>query len=420
MKNKLAAEFPNGKIPGAIILGGNFLGLGIARSLGSRGVPVWVIDSDKSKSIAQFSQYTKRFIVTPEPAHEVLLREGRLHDLQGWVLFCGSDDYVEELSTYRDALSKIFHVTTPSLEVTHFALDKKRTYARAAELGIAAPWTWSGNSLMSLPQAGIPYPVILKPAVNHHFFPQTNVKALAANNAAELYAGFAQMSRYIPPSEILVQERIPGNGENQFSFCGICSGGQVTDSLVARRRRQFPIDFGNASTFVETTEQPVVESGGRKFLESIGFDGMGEVEFKYDTRDGKYKILDVNSRPWGWHTLGKAAGVDFSYLLWRQRVGLPAEPAPERRPAAWIREITDAAAILKAYNRPAEIKVLLKAIRSRRLTFATFSFFDPVPFFAEIVLLVTAGSSRQNKAKEFLRNGIAEPFPKEALVKARA
>jgi D-aspartate ligase len=420
LKNTLAAEFPNGKIPGAIVLGGNFLGLGIARSLGSRGIPVWVIDADKSKSIAQFSRYTKRFIVTTEPAHEVLLRESRLHDLQGWVLFCGGDDYVEELSTHREALSKIFHVTTPSLEVTRFALDKKRTYARAAELGVAAPWTWSGNSLLSLPEASIPYPVILKPAVNHHFFPQTNLKALAANNASELHAGFAQMSRYIPPSEILVQERIPGNGENQFSFCGICSGGKVTDSLVARRRRQFPVDFGNASTFVETTDQSVVESGGRSFLESIGFDGMGEVEFKYDTRDGEYKILDVNSRPWGWHTLGKAAGVDFSYLLWRQRVGLPAMPAGGRRPAAWIREITDVAALLKAYNRPAEIKVLLQAIRSRRLTFATFSFLDPVPFFAEIVLLVTAGSSRQNKAKEFLRNGVAEPLPEETFVKVRA
>jgi D-aspartate ligase len=420
LTNKLAAEFSTGKIPGAIILGGNFLGLGIARSLGRRGIPVWVIDADKSKSIAQFSRYTKRFIVTTEPAHEVLLRESKLHDLEGWVLFCGGDDYVEELSTHREALSKIFHVTTPSLEVTRFALDKKRTYARAAELGVAAPWTWSGNSLLNLPEGSIPYPVILKPAVNHHFFPQTNLKALAANNAAELHAGFAQMSRYIPAFEILVQERIPGNGENQFSFCAICSSGKVTEALVARRRRQFPIDFGNASTFVETTEQPVVEAGGRSFLESIGFDGMGEVEFKYDTRDGKYKILDVNSRPWGWHTLGQAAGVDFSYLLWRQRVGLPAMPAAKRRPAAWIREITDAAAILKAYNRPAEIKVLLQAMQSRRLTFATFSFRDPVPFFAEIVLLLTAGSSRQNKAKDFLRKEVAEPLPKEAFAKVRA
>ena len=35
--------------PGAIVLGGNFVGLGIVRSLGAHGIPVWVIDSDRSK-----------------------------------------------------------------------------------------------------------------------------------------------------------------------------------------------------------------------------------------------------------------------------------------------------------------------------------------------------------------------------------
>ena len=324
MRTNLKEEFPSGEIPGAIILGGNFLGLGIARSLGRRGIPVWVIDTGSSKSIAQYSRYTKCFIASTEPVNELLLREGKLHNLQGWVLFSGSDDYVEALSTHREALSAIFRVTTPPLAITSFALDKRLTYRRAAELGIAVPWTWFGEALADLREEDIPYPVILKPAVNHHFFPQTNLKALAANDSTELHRTFAQMSQYIPPSEILIQERIPGNGENQFSYCGICDNGRVSVSLVAQRRRQYPIEFGNASTFVETASQTEIEWGGRRFLESIKFDGMGEVEFKFDPRDGKHKILDVNSRPWGWHTLGQAAGVDFSYVLWRQKVGLRA------------------------------------------------------------------------------------------------
>jgi D-aspartate ligase len=375
-----------------------------------------VIDTDRSKSIAQYSRYTKRFIASREPVHELLLREGKLHNLQGWVLFTGTDDYVEVLSKHRDALSAIFRVTTPPLAVTKFALDKRRTYRRAAELGIAAPWTWFGETLADLPEADIPYPVILKPAVNHHFFPQTNLKALAADDSAELSRAFAQMTQYIPPSEILIQERIPGNGENQFSYCGICDHGRVSVSLVAQRRRQYPIEFGNASTFVETTSQPEIESGGRTFLESIGFDGMGEVEFKFDPRDGKHKILDVNSRPWGWHTLGQAAGVDFSYVLWRQKVGLPAAALQKLRPAAWVREITDAVAILKAQDRGSEIKRLLRAMQHRKFICATFSFSDPVPFFAELALWLGAGFSRQKKAKEFLRlqpiGGIAEDVAK--------
>jgi D-aspartate ligase len=389
--------------PGAIVLGGNFVGLGIVRSLGARGIPTWVFDADPSKSIAQFSRHTTRFVETKEAITEVLLDEGRKHRLNGWVLFPVVDEYVEALAANHQSLSSIYRVTTPPLDVTRFALDKRLTYGRADELGIETPWTWVGNSLAELEAASIPYPVILKPAINHHFFPQTNIKALPVENPSELQRAFAQMTKYIPASEILVQERIPGGGENQFSFCAVCKDGRSYASLVAQRRRQYPVEFGNASTFVETTCQPVVEAAGRRFLESVGFDGMAEVEFKFDPRDGKYKILDVNPRPWGWHTLGKAAGIDFPYLLWRQAVGLPVTPVETHQKAAWIREITDLVAIAKSRNPMAEVKRLLEALYSGKFTSATFSLLDPVPFFAEFALWVSSGLSRQKKAKDFLQ-----------------
>src|SRR6267154_660653 len=315
MRTNSTQRKPGGNPPGAIVLGGNFVGLGVARSLGKRGIPTWVVDTDKSKSIAQFSRYTKRFIVSQEPVAELLLREAREHNLDGWVVFPGNDQYVESVAASYDAL-----------------------------------------------------------------------KSIAAANGEELERGYQQMRRYIPVDEILVQERIPGDGKSQFSFCALCKNGRVYASLVARRRRQYPIEFGNASTFVETTSQPTVEAAGRQFLESIGFDGMAEVEFKFDTRDGKYKILDVNPRPWGWHALGKAAGIDFPYLLWRQKVSLETSPVQRARKAAWIREITDLVAILKSRSRSADILGVLKAAVTGKLTSATFDPFDPVPFFAEFAL----------------------------------
>jgi D-aspartate ligase len=393
--------------PGAIVLGGNFVGLGIARSLGARGIPVWVIDADRSKSIAQFSRYTARFIETKEPIVDVLLAEGARHHLDGWVLFPVSDEYVEILSANREVLESIYRVTTAPLDVTRFALDKRLTYRRADELQIDTPWTAFGHSVEEIEAECVPYPAILKPAVNHHFFPQTNIKAIPVENRDELRRAFEQMSQYIPPNEILVQERIPGGGDNQFSYCAVCRDGQVYGSMVAQRRRQYPVDFGNASTFVETTTQPTVEEGGRRFLESIGFDGVAEVEFKFDPRDAKYKILDANLRTWGWHTLGKAAGIDFAYLLWSQGVGRPVANVGMLRDASWMREITDIVALLKSRHRGADVKRLLKALFSGRLSSATFSLRDPLPFFAEFALWISSGISRQKKARQFLQNNPA-------------
>ena len=412
MNSKTARSYPAKSPSGAIVLGGNFVGLGVARSLGRHKIPVWVFDSDRTRSIAQFSRYTKRFVVTEEDPHDWLLREGRKRHLDGWVLFPTNDEYVEMVSTNHRSLSSIYRLTTPPQEVTKWALDKRLTYQKAAELGIAAPWTVVSDALAGFSDDDLPYPLILKPASNHRFFPHTNLKALPVDSPADLHHRLAQMGQYLPPGEILVQERIPGGGENQFSFGAVCKNGRAYATLVARRTRQYPVDFGNASTFVETTTQPVVEAAGRRFLEGIGFDGMAEVEFKFDPRDGKYKILDVNSRAWGWHTLGSAAGVDFAYLLWQQACGAEVSAISTRHKAAWLREITDLLAIAKSPHRAAEIKRLVTAVCSGHLTLAAFDLLDPVPFFAECALWAVHGVTRQQKAKRLQR--IPCPSPKQS------
>ncbi len=49
------ANFPNGSV-GAVVVGGDYQGLGIVRSLGSRGIPVCVVDDEYS--ISRFSRYS--------------------------------------------------------------------------------------------------------------------------------------------------------------------------------------------------------------------------------------------------------------------------------------------------------------------------------------------------------------------------
>jgi predicted ATP-grasp superfamily ATP-dependent carboligase len=269
-------------------------------------------------------------------------------------------------------------------------------------LGIATPRTFAIEGSAAETAKGLPYPVILKPAVNQHFFPQTSLKALPVDSEAEFSRAYGRIRAYIPDQEILIQERIPGGGEHQFSFAALAAKGHVYASLVARRTRQYPVDFGSASSFVETIDQPVIAEHGRRFLEAIGLDGMAEVEFKFDTRDGQYKILDVNPRPWGWHRLGAAAGIDFPYLLWQQKTGAPPAPVGDVRSAAWFRELNDFIAIAQSPNRAAAIGGLLKAFARRRFAMATFDWRDPVPFFAEFALRASRGGGLQQQARDVL------------------
>src|SRR5262249_39643319 len=140
---------------------------------------------------------------------------------------------------------------------------------------------------------------------------------------------------------IMLQEIIPGNGHHQFSFCAFYRADQVHSSLVARRYRQHPREFGRAASYVESTELAVVEELSERFLKSIGYYGLVEIEFKHDVKDGQYKLLDVTARPWAFHSMGLPAGVDFPYLLFADQLGLPTERCRAKAGVGWLRLATD-------------------------------------------------------------------------------
>jgi D-aspartate ligase len=129
----------------------------------------------------------------------------------------------------------------------------------------------------------------------------------------------------------MVQELIPGGGSQQYSYCAFFRDGEAVGKMVVRRRRQHPLQFGRASTYVETLDIPILEELSERFLRAIDYYGLVELEYKLDPRDSQFKLLDVNARTWGYHSLGVEAGVDFSYMLYADQMGLPVSAAKAAR-----------------------------------------------------------------------------------------
>src|SRR4029078_10377294 len=100
--------------------------------------------------------------------------------------------------------------------------------------------------------------------------------------------------------------------------------------------RQFPLDFGFTSTFVETIDRPEIADAAEKFLRPLNFTGLVELEFKHDMRDGLYKLLDVNARVWAWAGIGEAARLDFPHLAYRIALDETVAPVGSGRSAAWV------------------------------------------------------------------------------------
>jgi predicted ATP-grasp superfamily ATP-dependent carboligase len=376
---------------GAVVIGGDYQGLGIVRSLGRQGIPVCVVDDEYS--ISRFSRYATRFVSVPDLRNERaavdrLIEIGKRGGLDGWILYPTREELVAALSHNREELSQVFRVPTPDWETVKWAWDKRNTYRLAQELGIPTPVTHYPENIGQLSQLdSLAPPFALKPAIKEHFVYATKAKAWRANNHSELRSLYQKASALAGDGEIMVQELIPGGGTQQFSYCAFFRKGEAVGKMVARRRRQHPLEFGRASTYVESVDVPILEEFSERFLRAIDYYGLVEIEYKLDPRDSQYKLLDVNARTWGYHSLGAQAGVDFSYMLYADQVGLPVPVSRGRAGVKWVRTTTDIPAAMTAILRgDTDWKDYLRSIIDCDVE-AVFSPRDPLPGLAEIALI---------------------------------
>lgn len=334
---------------GALVIGGDYRGLGIVRSLGRRGIPVWVLYDEHR--IAATSRYARRAFRWPAESEQAqldfLLDLAARFGLDGWAVFPTGDNAGALLARHHALLAERFRLTVPPWEVYRWAYDKRLTYQLAAELGIDYPPTWYPCGREDLAALECTFPVILKPASKPALNRFTHAKAWLAGSRSELLARYEEATTLVPPELIMVQALVPGGGETQLSYAALCLDGSVRASIIARRLRQYPIDFGRSSTYVESIDQPEIEAAGRRLLQALRFSGLIEIEFKRDPRDGRYKLLEMNPRVWGWHTLGRLAGVDFPYLQWRAAHGLPVPELRARAGARWIHLVLDIPAVYR-------------------------------------------------------------------------
>jgi predicted ATP-grasp superfamily ATP-dependent carboligase len=370
---------------GALVLGGAHVSIGVARSLGRRGVPVWLL---ANHPIPTYSRYVTRSFDWPGADHPdavaAIVDLTQRHGLQGWTLIATGDQDMLMVSRNHAALSTHFRVPTAIWDTVQWLYDKRLTYQRAAELGMDFPHGFQPNGIEEVAALDCRFPVILKPAYRLGADEFTLAKAWRADDRDALLSLYRRAAALVGNDAVIVQEWIPGTGEAQFSCAGLWEHGRPLALLTARRRRQHPIDFGRSSTYVETIDAPEVEALATRFLASLDYSGVAEVEFKYDARDGRYALLDVNGRFWTWCGLGARAGVDFPYLAWRHANGETITPCRANPGVAWMHASRDIiAAGQEMAGGTLRLRDYLKSF-ARPLVFASFALDDPMPALAEL------------------------------------
>jgi predicted ATP-grasp superfamily ATP-dependent carboligase len=368
---------------GVIVIGGHIQGLGIIRIFGEEGIPSVLID-DTSINIARYSKYCEKFLLC-EKSHlfDYLIKIGEKGIYKDWLLIPTNDYHVRILSENREVLMRFFKVSTDNWASTSLCYNKINTYKLAFNLGLVIPTTLYPQSHNDLSKINIKYPCIIKPAVMHNFYSVHKKKVFVCNSFDELVFYYNEAIKTIPRDEVMIQEIIKGSSEHQYSACILILDGEIQTAFTARRKRQHPIEFGNATTFAETVHIPEIIEYSTLLLKSIKYNGICEVEFKFDQTDFKYKFLEINPRSWKWHLITKKIGVNPLLNLYKYFYGLPLNINEIKNDnVGWRHIVTDLPTVFVLL-----MKGLLKKSKSCEIQDAVWSWKDIAPGFMELLFL---------------------------------
>ena len=243
----------------------------------------------------------KEFLKTLEGFYEE-------HCTERILLVSSTENYITMISKNADVLKNKFYFNYPKSELIDVITNKELFYKKFAD-----------NELITIPKTAyydcnrddkikidFMYPIIVKPAdvvtYRQIDFPGKN-KIYKIENKEELFNTLDQIKNGGYKGTLIIQEYIPGDDSHLYdSVIYADNEGKVKRITMAQIGLQEHTKdlVGNAavmingySTFGSTKK---ITEAIRNFSESIGYTGFAEFDLKYDSRDKKYKVLEINPR----------------------------------------------------------------------------------------------------------------------------
>lgn len=308
-----------------VVLGGGITGLGVLRSLGRAGVRPYIVC--RRGDVPSHSRWLRGRLdnIQESDDQEHLERALAEHGLSTAVLVPCSDTWAQAVASLPEPAKSRYPASISPRDVLDLLVDKSRFYETLDQLGVPHPRT---RRVVSVEDIG-------PSELTGHFLKPTNSQKFSSTHSdkAILFSdrqGAAEGLRAMAAAGVgaLLQEYVPGPPDHHYFVDGYVDREDTVRAIFVRRRtRMFPLPFGNSShmTSVPSSEAGQALEDAIRLLTTIGFQGPFSAEFKLDPRDGQFKLLEVNGRPWWYIGFAADCGVDIALLSYRDALGLELE-----------------------------------------------------------------------------------------------
>jgi len=369
--------------PVVMLRSGHHGGLDIARSLGRLGVPVYSVDAARWEA-AFSSRYCRgRFVLDIEGemadrAVAALCTIGR--SLGGRPILIPTTDqgsmWVAENSA---ALREVFRFPYQDAALVRSLCDKNLMKDLARRSGVPTAQSivpGSKEDVLQFVENAV-FPVMVKATDSERLRRCLGGTKFLVQTGRELLELYTRAEDHDEPN-LLIQEFIPGD---DWMFDGYFDeNSQCIFGATGKKIRRFPVNTGVTSLGVclrnETVQKTTID-----FMKTIGYRGILDIGYRYDTRDGLYKVLDVNPRIGCTFRLFTATnGMDVARALYLDMTGRPPAPAQAADGRKWIVEDFDLFSALRSFRDGAlSLKDWARSLRDVQET-ACFALDDPLPF----------------------------------------
>jgi len=358
--------------PVLVLSAQNYGCLGIIRSLGRLGIDVQAVDADRARPAAH-SRYLRRrhvfdmALAAPEATVEYLLDVGRRIGRPS-VLIPTWDQTSLMVSDYQDVLSEYFLFPRQPPGLAKALADKKEMSFLAKTHSVPTPDVTFPTSLDEVARyaAEATFPVMLKAIDGDRLKQRTGLKMVIVERPEDLVRLYREMEDPGAPN-LMLQEYIPGDARDVWMFNGYFD--ERSDCLVGftgRKLRQTPVYTGVTSLGVCLANDTVLQTTTR-WMKELGYRGILDIGYRYDGRDGRYKVLDANPRIGATFRLFVALnGLDVARALYLDLTDQTVPEAEQIEGRKWMVEGADFDSALR-YRRDGKLSLGEWAVSLRGL-----------------------------------------------------
>lgn len=223
------------------------------------------------------------------------------------LLISSNETYAKFISSNTHKIHPQFVHNYPNINIINSLIMKETFYRTYENSVLDFPTTIYYNcSNPTKIENKFTFPVIIKPSnvieYNHINFAGKN-KIYKVNSYEELLSTVKTIEENGYKDTLILQEFIPGDDSYLFDsvvYCGKDKKVKLISFAQIGLQEHSKTMIGNAAVLIngfnQYSKNDEMINSIKEFMESIEYQGFAEFDLKYDYRDNKFKVLEINAR----------------------------------------------------------------------------------------------------------------------------